>query len=61
MDKRQIIDGMVAHPFLTSLLVVDFVMLLFLIRLPIVFSLLLLATLVALALFFGQKLALFKT
>ena len=36
--KKKIIDGLVAHPLLTSLLVVDFVMLLFLARLPIFFS-----------------------
>jgi len=58
--KKKIIDGLVAHPLLTSLLIVDFVMLLFLARLPIFFSLVMLSGLVALAMFFGQKMALFK-
>jgi hypothetical protein len=58
--KKKIIDGLVFHPLLTSLLVVDFVMLLFLARLPFFFSLIMLGGLVALAMFFGQKMALFK-
>lgn len=56
---KKILNGLIDHPLLTSLFVVDFGILLFL-RPPLFFSLLMLGGLVALCLYFGQKLALFK-
>ena len=58
-DYKGIASTMLATPLLTSLLVVDFATLV-LHRPPALFSILLLGGLVALAMYFGQKLALFQ-
>jgi hypothetical protein len=56
---KKIIDGFLDHPLLTSLFVTDFGILLFH-RPPFLFSLIMLGGLMAMCMYFGQKLALFK-
>ncbi len=55
---KKILNGLIDQPFLTSLFVADFAILL-LHRPPFVFSLAMLVGLMALCMYFGQKLALF--
>jgi len=56
---QKIFNGLIDHPFLTSLFVADFFILLFH-RPPFLFSLAMLGGLMVTCLYFGQKLALFK-
>jgi hypothetical protein len=56
---KKILSGLIDHPILTSLFVTDFGILLFH-RPPFIFSLLMLGALMAMCLYFGQKLALFN-
>lgn len=56
---KKILDGLIDQPFLTSLFATDFFILLFH-RPPFLFSLLMMGALVAMCMYFGQKLALFK-
>lgn len=56
---KKYLDGLLNHPLMTSLFVVDFFILLFH-RPPFFFSFLMLGGLVAISLFLGQKLAIFK-
>lgn len=56
---KKILDALIDQPFLTSLFVADFGILLFH-RPPFLFSLLMLGALMAMCMYFGQKLALFK-
>lgn len=56
---KKILNGFVDYPILTSLFVADFGILLFH-RPPFLFSLLMLAGLMAYCMFMGQKLSLFK-
>jgi hypothetical protein len=56
---KRFINGLIDHPLLASLFVVDFGILL-LHKPPFIFSLIMLAGLVAICLYLGQKLALFK-
>ncbi|MEQ1635648.1 MAG: hypothetical protein ABL903_03080 [Methylococcales bacterium] len=56
---KKIIAGLIDRPILTSLFVTDFFILLFH-RPPILFSILMLGSLVAMCMYFGQKLELFK-
>ncbi|MCX7097605.1 MAG: hypothetical protein NTV43_06820 [Methylococcales bacterium] len=56
---KKILNGFIDHPLLTSLFVADFGILLFH-RPPFLFSLAMLGALMAMCMYFGQKLALFK-
>jgi hypothetical protein len=56
---KKILNGFIDHPLLTSLFVADFGILLFH-RPPFFFSLIMLGSLMAMCMYFGQKLALFK-
>ncbi len=56
---KKIISGLIDHPVLTSIFVTDFFILLFH-RPPFLFSLAMLGALMAMCMYFGQKLALFK-
>jgi hypothetical protein len=56
---KKILDGLINQPLLTSLFVTDFFVLLFH-RPPFFFSLVMLGALVAMAMYLGQKLSLFK-
>lgn len=56
---KKIITGLVDHPFLTSLYVADLVILL-LHKPPFAFSLVMMAALIGMSMYYGQKLALFK-
>jgi hypothetical protein len=56
---KKILCALLDQPFLTSLFVTDFAILL-LHRPPFIFSLLMLVGLMAICMYFGQKLALFK-
>ncbi len=56
---KKIIDGFIDHPFLTSIFVVDFFILL-LHTPPFFFALVMLAGLVGMSMYLGQKLALFN-
>ncbi|MGJ0489310.1 hypothetical protein [Methylobacter sp.] len=56
---KKIINGFIDQPLLTSLFVTDFLILLFH-KPPFLFSLAMLGALIAMCLYFGQKLALFK-
>lgn len=56
---KKYLDGLLNHPLMTSLFVVDFFILLFH-RPPFFFSFLMLGGLVAISSFLGQKLAIFK-
>ncbi|SJM95982.1 conserved hypothetical protein [Crenothrix polyspora] len=56
---KKILDGLINQPLLTSLFLTDFVVLL-LHRPPFLFSLVMLGALVAMAMYLGQKLNLFK-
>jgi hypothetical protein len=56
---KKILNALVDQPFLTSLFVADFAILL-LHRPPFLFSLPMLLGLMAMCMYFGQKLALFK-
>lgn len=59
MNFKQILDQFSSTPLLTSLFIVDFAILMFH-KPPTFFSLLMLAGLVALSMYFGQKLGLFS-
>jgi hypothetical protein len=59
MNFKQILDQLIATPLLTSLFIVDFAILTFH-KPPTFFSLIMLAALVALAMYFGQKLGLYS-
>jgi hypothetical protein len=56
---KKILDGLIDQPFLTSLFLIDFFVLL-VHRPPVLASLLLLVALVGMSMYLGQKLALFK-
>ena len=56
---KKILNGLIDHPILASLFISDFGVLLFH-RPPFIFSLLMLGALIAMCMYFGQKLALFK-
>jgi hypothetical protein len=56
---KKILDGLIDQPFLTSLFVTDFFILLFH-RPPFLFSILMMGALVGMCMYFGQKLSLFK-
>ncbi len=56
---KKFIDGLIDHPLLASLFVVDFIILL-LHKPPFIFALIMQGGLVAICLYLGQKLALFK-
>lgn len=56
---KQLIDGFVNHPFVTSLFAADFVILLFH-RPPFLFSLAMLGGLAFMCMYLGQKIAIFK-
>jgi len=56
---KKIINGLIDHPFFTSLFVADFFILLFH-RPPFLFSLAMLGALMAMCMYLGQKLSLFK-
>ncbi len=58
MNFKTLLDELVATPLLTSLFIVDFAILTFH-RPPAFFSVLMLGGLVALAMYFGQKFAMF--
>ncbi|MCI0653744.1 MAG: hypothetical protein L0Y38_07960 [Methylococcaceae bacterium] len=58
MNFKQILDQLISTPLLTSLFIVDFAILMFH-KPPAFFSLLMLGVLVALAMYFGQKLGLY--
>jgi hypothetical protein len=57
---KKIITALIDQPFLASLFIADFGILLFLSRLDFIFSLLMLVALMTVCMYFGQKLALFK-
>lgn len=57
---KNVIVRLLDHPVLTSVFLSDFLLLLLGPRLPFVASLLLFSGLIAMTLYFGQKLALFK-
>ncbi|MFA5984218.1 MAG: hypothetical protein WC782_09390 [Methylococcaceae bacterium] len=56
---KKILNGLIDQPFLTSLFVTDFLILLFH-KPPFLFSLLMLGALMAFCMYMGQKLSLFK-
>ncbi|MFI3189881.1 hypothetical protein BCS42_00320 [Crenothrix sp. D3] len=56
---KKILNGLIDHPILASLFISDFGVLLFH-RPPFIFSLLMLGALIAMCMYFGQKLALFN-
>lgn len=56
---NKVVKTLLETPLLSSIFVTDFAILLFL-RPPVLFSLIMLGGLVGLAMYFGQKLALFK-
>ena len=56
---RKILSALLEHPLLASVFICDFGVLLFL-RPPFLFSVLMLGGLMAMCMYFGQKLALFK-
>ncbi len=56
---KKILADFIDRPLLTSLFIIDFFILLFH-RPPVFFSMLMLGSLVAMCMYFGQKLALFK-
>jgi hypothetical protein len=56
---KKILNGLIEHPILTSFFVADFSVLLFH-RPPFLFSLLMFGALIAMCMYFGQKLALFN-
>ena len=56
---KNIIHALIDHPLLTSIYVIDLVILL-LHKPPFIFSLVMMSALIAISMFFGQKLELFK-
>ncbi|MGR8933213.1 MAG: hypothetical protein ACU837_02345 [Gammaproteobacteria bacterium] len=56
---KTILNELIDHPLLTSLFITDLLILSFH-RPPFVFSMLMLGALIAISMYFGQKLALFK-
>jgi hypothetical protein len=56
---KKILNGLIDHPVLTSLFVTDFGILMFKVF-PFPFSIIMLGGLVAMSMYFGQKLALFN-
>ncbi|MEN8260122.1 MAG: hypothetical protein ABFS02_05965 [Pseudomonadota bacterium] len=59
MKKKEILNHFIDHPALTSVLVVDLAILMFL-RPPALVSLIMLGILIGVSMFFGEKLALFS-
>ncbi len=59
MDTKRILDALISHPLLTSLLVTCTGLLTFMHPLPWFLSFLLIAVVVAVAMFYGQKLQIF--
>ncbi len=59
MDTKRILDALISHPLLTSLLVTCTGLLTFMHSLPWFLSFLLIAVVVAVAMFYGQKLQIF--
>ena len=57
--QKKILEPLLNHPLLTSIVIVDFAILVFH-KPPLFFSLILLGALSGICMFFGQKLALFK-
>ncbi len=57
---KKIIKALIENPFLTSLYVADLAILL-LHKPPFAFALVMMAALIAMSMYYGQKLALFKT
>ncbi len=57
---KKIIKGLIDQPFLTSLYIADLAILL-LHKPPFLFSLVMMSALIAMSMYYGQKLALFKT
>lgn len=57
---KNVLANLIDHPVLTSFFLSDFLVLLLGPRLPFFFSLLMFSGLIAMTLYFGQKLALFK-
>jgi len=60
IDTKRILDTLISHPLLTSLLVASVALLTLMHSLPWLFSLLLVSVVIAVALYFGQKLQLFN-
>lgn len=56
---KKILDALIDHPIMTSILVADFFILL-LHKPPVFFSMVMLAVLMAISMYLGQKLAIFK-
>ncbi len=56
---KKIITGLIDQPFLTSIYIVNLVILL-LHKPPFLFSLVMMSALIAMSMYYGQKLALFK-
>ncbi|MDT8406941.1 MAG: hypothetical protein RQ715_06800 [Methylococcales bacterium] len=56
---KKILDLLVDHPFLTALFITDLTILLFH-RPPFLFSLLMFGALIAMSLYYGQRLSLFQ-
>ena len=56
---KKIISAFISHPFLTSIYVADLAVLL-LHKPPFAFSLVMMAALIGMSMYYGQKLALFK-
>ena len=59
MKKKELLNHFIDHPALTSVLIIDIAILLFL-RPPALVSLIMLGILVGVSMFFGEKLALFS-
>ena len=57
---KKIIASLIDQPFLSSIFITDFFILWMGPRLPMIASLLMLGSLVAMTMYFGQKLSLFK-
>jgi hypothetical protein len=57
---KKVISSLIDHPVLTSVFLSDFLVLLLGPRLPFIASLLLFSGLIAMTMYFGQKLSLFK-
>jgi len=56
---KKILDALIDHPVMTSILVADFFILL-LHKPPVIFSMIMLGALMAICMYLGQKLAIFK-
>ena len=60
MDIKKILDALISHPLLTSLLVTCVGLLTFMHQLPWFLSFVLIAVVITVAMFYGQKLQLFN-